>query len=63
MLGLSHEPSLSSIPPSYVCQLKTSMMAFALNCLSHQVSFLPRGILQQYCHRPCSIFDLENYCD
>ncbi|XP_019747543.1 insulin isoform X3 [Hippocampus comes] len=29
----------------------------------HMEVLMKRGIMEQCCHKPCNIFDLENYCD
>nr|P42633.1 RecName: Full=Insulin; Contains: RecName: Full=Insulin B chain; Contains: RecName: Full=Insulin A chain [Anguilla rostrata] len=38
--------------------------ALYLVCGSNGFFFNPKdGIVEQCCHKPCSIFDLQNYCN
>nr|WNA08314.1 insulin-2 precursor [Pampus argenteus] len=36
---------------------------FLQNSKNQMEMMVKRGIVEQCCHRPCSIFELENYCN
>nr|P01336.1 RecName: Full=Insulin; Contains: RecName: Full=Insulin B chain; Contains: RecName: Full=Insulin A chain [Gadus morhua callarias]pir/INCD/ insulin - cod (Gadus sp.) [Gadus sp.] len=49
-------------PPQHLCGSHL-VDALYLVCGDRGFFYNPKGIVDQCCHRPCDIFDLQNYCN
>nr|P09477.1 RecName: Full=Insulin; Contains: RecName: Full=Insulin B chain; Contains: RecName: Full=Insulin A chain [Platichthys flesus] len=50
------------VPPQHLCGAHL-VDALYLVCGERGFFYTPKGIVEQCCHKPCNIFDLQNYCN
>uniref|UniRef100_A0A3P9PVE8 Insulin n=1 Tax=Poecilia reticulata TaxID=8081 RepID=A0A3P9PVE8_POERE len=66
LLVVSWPGSQGVAPPQHLCGSHL-VDALYLVCGDRGFFYSPKrdrtGIVEQCCHRPCSIFDLQNYCN
>ncbi|XP_059398257.1 insulin [Carassius carassius] len=53
------DPILGFLPPKSAQETEVADFAFK----DHAELIRKRGIVEQCCHKPCSIFELQNYCN
>ncbi|XP_030638218.1 insulin [Chanos chanos] len=53
------DPLLGFLPPKSGQENEVAEYPFK----DHTELLVKRGIVEQCCHKPCSLFDLQNYCN
>ncbi|XP_062844465.1 insulin [Trichomycterus rosablanca] len=53
------DPLLGFLPPKPAQEGEMAEFPYK----EHAELMVKRGIVEQCCHKPCSIFDLQNYCN
>ncbi|KAK9974584.1 hypothetical protein ABG768_022669 [Culter alburnus] len=53
------DPLMGFLPPKSAQETEVADFAFK----DHAELIRKRGIVEQCCHKPCSIFELQNYCN
>ncbi|XP_054611330.1 insulin isoform X1 [Dunckerocampus dactyliophorus] len=57
------DPLLGFLPPKVGAAVAGDNEAVELALKDQMEVMVKRGIVEQCCHKPCNIFDLQNYCN